>query len=75
MLKRRKMYVQWWRLLFCVFNLNTTLVKSRTLGMVPNFLDDSDRKVSGEVILCHVEDNNTKDNEDSLCFVWNCAGT
>jgi hypothetical protein len=69
------MNVQWWRLLFCVFNLDTPLESSRTLGMVQNFLDDSDRKVSGKVILCRVEDNDTNGNEDTLCFVWKCAGT
>jgi hypothetical protein len=41
--------------------------------MVQNFLNESDRKVSGKVIHCHVEDKDTKDNEDS--FEWNCAGT
>jgi len=36
--------------------------------MVPNFLDNSDRKVSGKVVLCHVEDNVTKDNEEHFVF-------
>jgi len=45
------------------------------LGIVSNFLEDNDRKVSGKVILCYVEDYDTKHNEDSLRFVGNCAGT
>jgi len=43
--------------------------------MVQNFLDGRDRKVWGKVIRCHVEDNDTKDNENSLYFVWSCAVT
>jgi len=39
--------------------------------MVPNFLDGSDRKGSAKVVLFHVENNDTKDNDNSSVIMHN----